>query len=554
VTDRATAAGRRDAEPAASAGGPAAGADPSLDGAAAGRERPAVTVRTAAHAWSLRRRLGYVSALVAALLIVGSVIGGLALNALIGAVDLQVNRLDPAARTTGYLTASLVDEETGVRGYVITGQGSYLRPYHLGVAQSARLVARLHRLIDSYPTLRADLHAVDTQASAWRTAYAEPAITAVESRHPPSATLEATGKSDFDRLRSDVSVLSRELMAERDAALDRLHSAVTQMIIVAIVGGVLLVLGAIAAWAGLNSWVTRPLAALGGEVRVVASGDVDHQVEAGGPREVVELGADVEAMRRLLRSSLAGLSFKAGELERSNRELEQFAYVASHDLQEPLRKVASFCQMLESRYRGQLDERAQQYIAYAVDGAKRMQGLINDLLAFSRVGQGGAVRTEVSLTEAAQRAVDALDATIADTEAEVIIGDLPAVSGDQTLLTQLFQNLIANAIKFRRVDEPPVVRLTAERKDEMWEMACGDNGIGIAPAYAERVFVIFQRLHPREAYPGTGIGLALCRKIVEFHGGQIWVDTHDPTAAGTTIRWTLPATEQYWPDGERTVT
>ena len=249
----------------------------------------------------------------------------------------------------------------------------------------------------------------------------------------------------------------------------------------------------------------------------------------------MELAADLEAMRRQLLASLDDLSYKATELERSNRELEQFAYVASHDLQEPLRKVASFCQMLESRYAGQLDDRAHQYIAFAVDGAKRMQLLINELLTFSRVGQPGTVRGPVDLNAVAGEAVDRLDATIADTDAEVIVGELPTVSGDATLLTQLFQNLIANSIKFRQLDERPLVRITAERKDGYWEFACQDNGIGIAPTHAERVFVIFQRLHPRDAYPGTGIGLALCRKIVDFHGGRIWVD------AATVLR---PATGQ----------
>jgi light-regulated signal transduction histidine kinase (bacteriophytochrome) len=251
----------------------------------------------------------------------------------------------------------------------------------------------------------------------------------------------------------------------------------------------------------------------------------------------------MEAMRRQLLASMDDLSFKATELERSNRELEQFAYVASHDLQEPLRKVASFCQMLESRYAGQLDDRGHQYIAFAVDGAKRMQLLINELLTFSRVGQAGTVRAPVNLNTVAFEAKDRLDATIADTDAEVIIGDLPTVDGDATLLTQLFQNLIANSIKFRRLDDHPVISLTAEHGDGIWNFACQDNGIGIAPAHAERVFVIFQRLHPRDAYPGTGIGLALCRKIVDFHGGQIWVDTQAQAGEGTTIRWTLPESD-----------
>ncbi|HEX7994818.1 MAG TPA: ATP-binding protein, partial [Streptosporangiaceae bacterium] len=287
-------------------------------------------------------------------------------------------------------------------------------------------------------------------------------------------------------------------------------------------------------------WVIRPLAALGAEAQVVASGGVDHELKITGPRELMELAADVEAMRRQLRFSMADISHKAGELERSNRELEQFAYVASHDLQEPLRKVASFCQMLESRYAAQLDDRARQYIAFAVDGAKRMQQLINELLTFSRVGQPGTVRGPVDLNAVASEAIDRLDATITDTDAQVTVADLPTVVGDATLLTQLFQNLIANSIKFRRMDEPPEVTISAVRKDDQWEFSCEDNGIGIAPTHAERVFVIFQRLHPRDAYPGTGIGLALCRKIVDFHGGHIWVDTDDHQGSGTTIRWTLP--------------
>jgi light-regulated signal transduction histidine kinase (bacteriophytochrome) len=259
-------------------------------------------------------------------------------------------------------------------------------------------------------------------------------------------------------------------------------------------------------------------------------------------RLVAQIAA-VEESRRLVAQARASLEEQTQELQRSNRELEQFAYVASHDLQEPLRKVASFCQMLESRYAGQLDDRARQYIAFAVDGAKRMQLLINELLTFSRVGQPGTTRGPVDLNVVASEAVDRLDATITDTDAVVQVANLPTVVGDATLLTQLFQNLIANAIKFRRMDEPPVITISSERKDDHWEFACQDNGIGIAPAHAERVFVIFQRLHPRDAYPGTGIGLALCRKIVDFHGGHIWVDTQARQGPGTTIRWTLPVAE-----------
>jgi signal transduction histidine kinase len=523
-------------------------AKPSVPGTAedSARERAAsVLARTRRSfgegAWSLRRRLAAAFAVSGALLLIGCLLGGLALNSMISAVDVQVNTLDPAGRTTDALLASFLNQETGIRGYILTTQTSFLAPYRQGTPAAARDIASLHQLVDAYPRLRHDLRVVERQADAWRTAFAQPAIAAVMARHPVSTSLEATGKSDFDRLRTDIAALNKEITTERRDALTRLHSATSLVIIVAITAAILLVAGAAAAWASLTGWVLRPLWSLRDQAQAVASGELDHKLAVSGPREVIDLAADLEAMRRQLQLSLDEVSFKAAELQRSNRELEQFAYVASHDLQEPLRKVASFCQMLESRYGGQLDERGHQYIYYAVDGAKRMQQLINELLMFSRVGQAGTVREPVSLNETVHRAAEALEATIEDTDAQVVVSDLPTVSGDPTLLAQLFQNLIANSIKFRRVDENPVVEISAERSGAEWEFACKDNGIGIAPAYAERVFVIFQRLHPREAYPGTGIGLALCRKIVDFHGGRIWLDTQDSADPGTTIRWTLPA-------------
>ena len=494
--------------------------------------------------WSLKRRLGLAFTVAGAVFVIGSVLGGLALNGMVSAVNLQVNRLDPAARSTSYLLTSLVDEETGVRGYIISRQQSFLAPYQQGVRQTADYISELHRLVDAYPTLRPRLHLIESQAGLWRSQYAEPAIATIMSKKQVSAALETTGKTDFDRLRADIGALNKEILAERAAALRRLHGATTAVIVVAITGAIALIAAAAAAWAAMNAWVTRPLALLGNEAQVVASGGLDHELKVSGPQEVMELAADLEAMRRQLLAGLDDLSYKATELERSNRELEQFAYVASHDLQEPLRKVASFCQMLESRYAGQLDDRAHQYIAFAVDGAKRMQLLINELLTFSRVGQPGTVRAPVDLNTVASEAADRLDATIADTDAEVVVGELPTVTGDATLLTQLFQNLIANSIKFRQLDERPLIRISAEHKDGCWEFACQDNGIGIAPAHAERVFVIFQRLHPRDAYPGTGIGLALCRKIVDFHGGTIWVDDEADPGSGTTIRWMIPESDE----------
>ena len=223
-------------------------------------------------------------------------------------------------------------------------------------------------------------------------------------------------------------------------------------------------------------------------------------------------------------------------------ELEQFAYVASHDLQEPLRKVASFCQALERRYHGQLDERADQYIDFAVDGAKRMQVLINDLLAFSRVGRSGRELEPVDLNDVLAQAKRSLASSLADSGAIVSVEQLlPVVRGDPTLLLSLFQNLIGNAIKFRG-SEPPVVRLSALARNDQWELAFSDNGISIDPEYSARIFVVFQRLHTKEAYPGTGMGLAMCRKIVEYHGGRMWLEP-DRTL-GAEFRFTLPIAKE----------
>ena len=375
--------------------------------------------------WSLRRRLALAFVVAGAVLAIGAVLGALSLNGLVGAVNVQVNQLDPAARNTGYLLASLLNEETGVRGYVLTREQSFLKPYQQGMAETATLITTLHRLIDSYPGLRSELRSVEESVGQWRTQYAEPAIASGKAGGPVSTALESTGKNDFDQIRAKIGVLNSDILAERRDALNRLHAATTAVVIVAITGAVAVIAAAAAAWAAMNGWVIRPLAALGEEAQVVASGGVDHELKINGPREVMQLAADVEAMRRQLRSSMTDLSYQANELERSNRELEQFAYVASHDLQEPLRKVASFCQMLESRYAGQLDDRARQYIAFAVDGAKRMQLLINELLTFSRVGQPGTARGPVDLNAVASEAVDRLDATITDTDAQVTVARPP---------------------------------------------------------------------------------------------------------------------------------
>jgi light-regulated signal transduction histidine kinase (bacteriophytochrome) len=232
------------------------------------------------------------------------------------------------------------------------------------------------------------------------------------------------------------------------------------------------------------------------------------------------------------------LANKAEELERSNRDLEQFAYVASHDLQEPLRMVATYTQLLAERYRGKLDEQADKYIHYAVDGALRMQTLIQDLLAFSRAGRQGTEVRPTNVDRVLHSAMANLEAAIRESGAVVEREELPEVMANGPQLQQVFQNLIGNAIKFRST-EAPVVHVAAREQDGLVLFSIADNGIGIAAENQENIFTIFQRLHTREEYPGNGIGLAICKRIVESQGGKIWVESQP--SQGTTFKFCLPS-------------
>jgi PAS domain S-box-containing protein len=229
---------------------------------------------------------------------------------------------------------------------------------------------------------------------------------------------------------------------------------------------------------------------------------------------------------------------RSEELARSNAELEQFAYVASHDLQEPLRMVASYTQLLERRYGDRLDADAREFIGFAVEGVTRMKQLILDLLAFSRVGTRGAAFQPVDLDEVVDEIVREFGSPDAEQDVRITAAPLPRLSVDASQMRQVFRHLVGNAVKFRR-EEPLHVRLSAERSGDEWVFACRDNGIGIAAEYFERIFVIFQRLHHRGEYDGNGIGLSICRKIVERHGGRIWVESEP--GRGSTFRFTLPA-------------
>lgn len=244
----------------------------------------------------------------------------------------------------------------------------------------------------------------------------------------------------------------------------------------------------------------------------------------------------VIGLRRRVRAQTAELRSQATELSRSNAELEQFAYVASHDLQEPLRMVASYTQLLARRYQGKLDRDADEFIAFAVDGAKRMQSLINDLLAYSRVGTKGGELRPTDAEAALSSALVNVQGAIEDSGAVIRHSPLPTVYADPVQLVQVFQNLLGNAIKFRN-NKPPEIDVACEETSQEWSFSVRDNGIGIDPKYADRIFQVFQRLHNKKDYPGTGIGLAICKKIAERHGGRIWVVSQ--SGQGATFQFTI---------------
>jgi signal transduction histidine kinase len=507
---------------------------------------------------SLRRRLagagvGALLAMTIGVLLVLAVVGiGLALIAsgeLTHNRNLLLEQVGPARRAALSLENALLNEETSVRGYVITDDRRSLAPYDEGRREEAKADAELRAQEHAVgPRLAVELAAVQADAETWRTEFVAPALAHPRRTVRSASDGDLDGKQQFDALRASLGRL-RDVLELRDAqARDALQSAADRLEALLIVAAVLILGGVLAAGFVLRRTITWPLSRLGSEARRVAGGEFDKPLAiAAGPREVAEVGAEIDAMRQRIVDELASveaaraqLEEQAHELTRSNAELEQFAYVASHDLQEPLRKIASFCQALKTRYEGELDERAEQYIDFAVDGAKRMQVLINDLLAFSRVGRGGREQEPVALSSVVEAAETALADAIEHGRAQLLTGELPTVRGDRTQLVSLFQNLIANSLKFHGADAP-IVRIAAERHGEHWELSCADNGIGIDQDYAERIFLIFQRLHSRDAYDGSGIGLALCRKIVEFHGGRIWLDTS--YANGACFRFTLPLIE-----------
>jgi signal transduction histidine kinase len=511
---------------------------------------PSTRVQRVARAtggWPIARLIAVGIGIMTAFSVVAIVIGAVALTDLTAARNRVVGTLDPAAFQASQLYVGLLNQETGVRGYALSAQREFLAPYTEGLAGEQHALRALRRLLPGQPAAQRDVQRVVASADDWRAGYAEPTIQRVGATSKPfTSTGVDRGKLDFDHLRVTIAALQDNLAAERRASVSSLSDASETLdaACIGIAAGLLLVV--VLLTLGVRNAAIRPLSRLAADARQISDGDFGHELARSGPREIRDLSTDVDMMRERIVRDLsavkdanAALEARTLDLQRSNSELEQFAYVASHDLQEPLRKVASFCQLLQRRYAGQLDEKADQYIEYAVDGAKRMQMLINDLLAFSRVGRVEQPRVLVPAADLLAQARANLATTIRKARAQIDAGDLPTVLAEPTLLTAVFQNLLGNALKFAG-DDPPHVTVSARQDGEFWLFSVADNGIGIDPAYADRIFVIFQRLHDKSAYPGTGIGLAMCRKIIEYHGGRVWLDTSQAGGSGSTFCFTLP--------------
>jgi signal transduction histidine kinase len=511
--------------------------------------------------YSLRGRTGSVFAAAAVLLVAAFVVSVVLLGAARHDRNQLLDDYDPAlAHLNAYETA-LVGESIGARGYSLSGDSTFLIVYTEDVTSAGAASTQLSAEIAKTGAARTRLDGLDRLVRSWHRRYIIPEVATSAPGHVNAKNLTASTVA-FDAIRRQFSILQQGISTQRTGAVDGFDRAlvVLESVVAAVFAGVALLL--LGLWIAMRRSVLRPLLAVGEDSRRVSAGELDHAVGTVGPAEVAELAQSIEAMRSRVVDDLHAIGLahrelaeqervlleRGEELARSNRDLEQFAYVASHDLQEPLRKVASFCQLLSDRYGDQLDDRAQQYIVFAVDGAKRMQALVNDLLAFSRVGRTRERWSEVDLGRAVDTARANLETRIEDVGGSVIVtSGLPTVLGDASLLSALFQNLIGNSLKFRGEDAP-VVRVACRRDGERWELTVADNGIGIEPQYAERVFTIFQRLHTRDRYEGTGIGLALCRRIVEFHGGTIGIVPSGP-ATGTTIRFTLPTATGRHPAG-----
>jgi signal transduction histidine kinase len=409
---------------------------------------------------------------------------------------------------------ALLNVETGDRGYILSKNAEFLEPYNRGRLDVMKHVDRVEELTRDNPEQQVRVKKLRGLAKE-KLQFAAETIT-VETDLAKVLIGEGKGKRIMDSYRT----LADEMISSERALLDSrardLQNAQTALWVAT---GLLTVLGG-----GLLGWVfTITRTAIEDEKRRV---DLLNELNSQMLEEIEQRKKTEEALK-----------LTTAKLTSSNADLQRFAYVASHDLQEPLRAVAGFVTLIASKHKGTLDEESEGWINHAVEGSTRMRNLINDLLAYARVESRGKPLELIDANKAFNQAKRDLSVLIEESNAELTSSDLPELMGDEGQLTQVFQNLIGNAIKFKSYEKPKV-HVSATRKDDDWLFSVKDNGIGFEPEHVDRIFIIFQRLHGREEYKGTGIGLALCKKIIERHRGRIWAESEQ--GKGSTFYFTIP--------------
>ncbi len=296
----------------------------------------------------------------------------------------------------------------------------------------------------------------------------------------------------------------------------------------------------------LTRIIVNPIAKLTKGTEIIESGNLDYRVGLNSKDEIGQLSNAFDKMTSKLKESYGALEKKVAErtqeLERSNNELQQFAYIASHDLQEPLRMITSYMQLIEQRYKNKLDKDADEFITFAVDGANRLKAMINGLLDYSRVKTYGKPFAVVNCETVLENALADIQIAIKENKAVITHDPLPVIAADEDQIAEVFQNLLRNALRYRKKEEPPHIHMSCKQERGEWLFSFRDNGIGIEPQYKDRLFIMFSRLHGRGEYPGTGIGLAVSKRIVERHGGRIWVESE--YGKGSTFYFTIPVPEQ----------
>jgi len=485
---------------------------------------------------------------VVALSVTGSLLLGTALVVLIVAITSQRDASRTAFRSQRALTAgnqlekSLITIENGLRGYVASGRQRLLAPATQALDSYPAELRELTSLLSDDPGQQRRVRRIGERIEDYATLWARPLIALARERLPAARSVVITkgGRERLDAIRDDFARLFERERGVTSAREERAEERSSLAIGFGVGGLGLVFLVAVGAALYLRRAVVRPVVTVAGATGRLAEGELSARVPAAREDEIGDLARGFNAMADSLERGQAELEQSHGELERSNRELEQFASVTSHDLQAPLSTISMYAELLERRHGADLDGGTA--LIDGIRGAtQQARTLIRDLLEYSRVGRERLRPEAVSAETIVEQALEAVAADIEKAGAHVAVGPLPVVHVERTNLCRVFQNLVANAVKFI-AERPPEVAIGAERDGAIWRFWVSDNGIGMDPQHAERIFEPFQRLHGEEDYAGTGIGLAVCARIIEQHGGRIWVTTS--LGEGSVFSFTISAEEE----------